>query len=232
MGELSRGMADLGPAYLYVFLGILVVAMAMGSLRNIRLLMLFAGIAGTLHFALQDGLGWTTALTSLLTVVALAQVVLQHQRAKRGFTSVDEQRLIEDVLQVNEPADQQHLLDLLEWRELEPGDTLVRQGQAEPPLVYIASGHAKVDHDEREVGTCGPGEFVGEMSVVAGECASATVTSTETMRVALIDRDGLLVLTRGVPEIGRAFDRALNRGLSAKVRRMNDALAGNRQHFD
>lgn len=232
MGELSRGMADVGSAYLYVFLGILVVAMAMGSLRNIRLMTLFAGVAGTLHFALNDGMAWSTSLTVLLTLVALLQVVLQHQRAKRGFTSVDEQRLIEDVLQVNEPADQQHLLDLLEWRELAPGDTLVRQGQAEPPLVYIASGHARVTHDDREVGSCGPGEFVGEMSVVAGDSASATVTSTEAMRVALIDRDGLLVLTRGVPEVGRAFDRALNRGLSAKVRRMNDALAANRELGD
>lgn len=232
MGDVSRGMADLGPAYLYVFLAILVLAMAMGSIRNIRLLMLFAGIAGTLHYALVDGLAWTTALTALLMLVAATQVVLQHQRAKRGFTSVDEQRLIEEVLQVNEPADQQHLLDLLDWRELEAGDALVKQGQDEPPLVYIASGHARVTHDDREVGTCGPGEFVGEMSVVAGESASATVTSVETMRIALIDRDGLLLLTSGVPEIGRAFDRALNRGLSAKVRRMNDALAANREHVD
>ena len=232
MGEFSRGMADLGPAYLYVFLCILVVAAAMGSRRNLHLMLMFAGIAGTLHFALQDGMAWTTALTAALALLALAQVVLQHQRAKRGFTSTDEQKLIEEVLRVNEPDNQKHLLDLLEWRDLAPGDMLVREGQAEPPLVYIASGTAKVTHGEREVGACGPGEFVGEMSVVAGEAASASVTSTEAMRVALIDRDGLLVLTRGVPEIGRAFDRALNRGLSAKVRRMNDALAAQREQVD
>lgn len=47
------------------------------------------------------------------------------------------------------------------------------------------------------------------------------------MRIALIDREALEQQARQSPEIGNAFDGALNRGLAAKVLRMNRAaLAG------
>lgn len=212
-------------AYLYVFLVLLVAAMAMGSLRNVRMVAAVAGIAGTAHFALRDGLAGTTILLALFTIAAIVQVVVQMRRAARGFASAEEQRLIEEVLEVSEPSHQKRLLDLIEWRDIGEGEVMAREGQQEPPLVYIASGMALVTVDGNSVGSCGPGEFIGEMSAVAGDVASATVTAGEAMRIALIDRDAMIVLSQGMPEIGRAFDRALNRGLAAKVKRMNEAAA-------
>ncbi len=214
---------DAGDTYLLAFLFLLVVTVGMGTLRNLWMMALFAGIAGMVHFGLKDGAALTTALVAIFTAIALGQLVLQFQRAKRGFASVEEQRLIEQVLHVDEPSQQRRLLDLLTWRDIAKGEVMTREGQAEPPMLYIATGTAEVTVGGRPVGTCGAGEFVGEMSAVAGDAASATVTASEDMRIALIDRDALLVLTRGLPEIGRAFDRALNRSLAAKVKRMNEA---------
>ena len=44
--------------------------------------------------------------------------------------------------------------------------------------------------------------------------------------IAHFDRDALAALARGVPEIGKALDGALNRSLAAKVIRMNQAARG------
>lgn len=218
-------LSDTGDAYLLAFLFLLVVTIGMGTLRNLWMMALFAGIAGTVHFYLSDGMALTTVLVVIFTLVALGQLVMQFQRARRGFASADEQRLVEDVLAVDEPSQQRRLLDLLEWRDIAAGEIMAREGQAEPPMVYIATGSAAVTIAGQPVGNCGPGEFVGEMSAVAGDVASATVTASEEMRVALIDRDAMLRLTQGMPELGRAFDRALNRGLAAKVKRMNEAAS-------
>lgn len=63
------------------------------------------------------------------------------------------------------------------------------------------------------------------MSAATGEPASTSVIVTETMRIALVDRAALVQLGEAVPEIGAAFDRAINRALAAKIRRMNQAAA-------
>ena len=102
-------------------------------------------------------------------------------------------------------------------------DNSLNAGQ--DPLVYIASGVGHVEHNDKLVGTCGPGDFLGEMSAMLGEPATASVTVAEPMRIARFDRDALAELSRKVPELRRAFDHALNRGLAAKVVRMNRAAS-------
>ena len=61
------------------------------------------------------------------------------------------------------------------------------------------------------------------MSHISGDTASATVTVTQEMRLARLDRDALGQLTRSLPEIGAAVDRAFNRSLAVKVLRMNES---------
>ncbi|MCB2067912.1 MAG: cyclic nucleotide-binding domain-containing protein [Erythrobacter sp.] len=221
-----NGEVDLGTAYHYVFLVLLVAAMLMGNLRNLRMVMLFAGVAATIHYFMQDGMALTTGLAALVAVTALVQLVLQLQRSKHGLLRAEEHELIEEVLQVRAPEDQRHLIGLLEWRDIAPGEVMAREGQECPPLVYVASGSATVTHGDQQVGSCEPGDFVGEMSVLAGDVASATVTAREAMRIALIDRDAMLLLTQDAPDVARAFDRAINRGLAAKLKRMNAARSG------
>ena len=70
---------------------------------------------------------------------------------------------------------------------------------------------------------CGAGEFLDEMSHVSGERASATVTVTQAMRMARLDRDALGQLAKSLPEVGKAVDRVFNRSLAVKVLRMNES---------
>ena len=203
----------------------LIAAVLSSTIRRTRMLIVVGGVfvAAQFAFVAPDILGLVLSL--LVTLAAVVQLVILTQRARNGAMFEEERELFEHVMHVEEPANQRRLRDLLRWEDIAEGDTLMTQGQPQPPFIYVASGMARIDADGSQVGTCGSGEFLGEMSLVSGQTATATVTAAEPMRVARFDRDALAQLSRTVPEISKAIDAAINRGLASKVRRSNEALA-------
>jgi len=225
MNEFVQSLSDPANGFAHLSYVLLIASMMMKSMRWLRVLALGSGLAAIAHFTLQTE-DYASLTWEILFVIANGtQLVLLLIRSRRHRMRREERELLEGVLRVQEPMQQRFLLDLVEWRDVEPGTQLMRQGQANVPLIYIASGAAAIEHDGRIVGVCGPGDFLGEMSMASGEAASATVKVTNAMRIARFDRDALATLTASVPELERAFDRALNRGLAAKVLRMNAAAA-------
>nr|WP_137675995.1 cyclic nucleotide-binding domain-containing protein [Parerythrobacter lutipelagi] len=200
---------------------LLVAAVVVTSLRLVRMVALAAGISAMIHFVLIGETGLWLALAAAFVFANGAQLAALFRRARSGNLAQEEHELLAHVLKIEEPDQQKRLLDLFEWKQFDPGQVLMEQGQAEPPLVYIASGEGRVEHDGTPVGTCGPGDFLGEMSAVSGEKATASIVAESDMRVARFDRDALFEMTRNMPEMRRAFDHALNRSLAAKVIRMN-----------
>lgn len=74
------------------------------------------------------------------------------------------------------------------------GSTLFNEGDRSDHLVLIEKGRAKISyytHDGREIilAVRGPGSLVGELSVLDGHPRSATATSLEEMRAAVIPAD-------------------------------------------
>ena len=190
--------------------------------RTVRLLVTLAGLAAVVHFALA-GTGFVWVLWALIfTAVNAVHFMALMNRARSGKLLDEERELFDEVMKVGEPGQQRHLKDLIDWRDISVGDTLVTQGQARPPLIYVARGRADIAVDGKSVGECSQGDFLGEMALLSGQTATATVTAAEPMRVARFDREALAQLARAAPEVGRALDSALNRSLAAKVLRMNE----------
>lgn len=221
MGE----FVDPGTALAHLAALLLVAAMLVTSMRRLRMLALGAGIAALVHLAMARQFGPALFWVALFVLANAAQLAILRYRSRMGDMDREERELLEHVLRVEEPASQRRMLGLLEWRDAAVGEVLIRQGETGPPLVYIAGGAAAIEHDGRLVGVCGTGDFLGEMSLVSGERATASVTVTNPMRIAVFDRDALSQLARSVPEIRHALDRAVNRGLAAKVLRMNKAAS-------
>ena len=225
MQAIAQDLLDPGNAFAHLSYIFLITSMMMTSLRYLRILALLSGLAAIVHFTFrtQDN---ASLVWELLFVIAngLQLAILLYRSRKRDMRA-EEARLLEHVLQVQEPSQQRRLLDLLEWQDVEEGKVLMKQGQEKPPLIYIAEGAAAIRHDGALVGVCGNGDFLGEMSMVTGEPASASVEVTNAMRIARFDRDALSQLFHAVPDLSRAFDNALNRGLAAKVLRMNQSAA-------
>ena len=213
------------PALILINLGaiLLVISVMMRTLRDLRILALVAGLLLLAHFAIHDP-GHAGLLWSMLFVIANGGLLAASlYRARRGVVTREERSLLEEVLRVEEPEKQRRLLDLMTWRDVPVGEVLMREGEKEPPLIYIASGAATISHEGRLVGVCGAGDFLGEMSMITGQAASATVEVTNPVRIARFDRDALTRMSAGMPELARAFDHALNRGLASKILRMNEA---------
>ncbi len=204
---------------------LLVAAAVQRRPRVIRLLTSLAGAAALAHFALAGaGLAWIF-WSGLFTAINAVHFAALAMRARSGKLLEEERALFDEVMKISEPGQQRHLRDLIDWRDVAPGQALVAQGQAAPPLIYVARGTAEIAVDGKRVGACAPGDFLGEMSLISGQTATATVTAVETMRVARFDREALAQLARAAPEVGRALDSALNRSLAAKVMRMNEVAA-------
>ena len=225
MGEIWQDLIDPGNIWAHLSYIFLITSMMMTSLRSLRVLALLSGLAAMIHFVFRTQDNASLVWEGMFVLANACQLALLMYRSRRGFLRAEELALMQQVLQVEEPAQQRRLLDVIEWRD-EPVDTvLMREGQAKPPLIYIAGGAAAILKGDKIVGVCGAGDFLGEMSMISGAPASATVSVTNIMRVARFDRDALVQLSQAMPELSRAFERALNRGLAAKVLRMNDALA-------
>ena len=208
---------------------LLVAAMVMTTLRRLRVVALAAGLLAVSGLALSGGPVSAILWAGLFVLVNAVQLAVMLYRSRTGDMRTEERELLEHVLRIEEPARQRRMLDLLRWRDVATGEMLIREGQAEPPLVYVASGSGLIDHGGRTVGTCGPGDFLGEMSLISGQRATASVIVQDAMRVAIFDRDALALLSRTAPEIGSALAGALNQGLAAKVMRMNRAVLAGEQ---
>ena len=206
----------------------LVAAMFPHQVRNIRILCLAAGLFAVLYFLFAEQWGPGLVLSALFLLVNAMRFNELIKRARNGTMTSEEQELFEHVMKIEDPNKQSRLKDLMTWSDAAPGEVLIMQDQVDPPLIYIASGRAAIECDGQIVSECGAGEFVGEMSQISGNLASATVTVTQAMRMARLDRDALAQLTRSLPEIGRAVDNAFNRSLAVKVMRMNTGSNGSK----
>lgn len=204
---------------------LLVSAMVPTSVRLLRWIALAAGSAALAYFSLGPTGGPWAWLAAAFVGVNGVQLVRLHLRTRTHGLREEERELLEHVLKVEEPDRQRRLRDLLEWRDAPAGELLMRQDEIRPPLIYVASGTGRVEVGGRMIGTCTKGDFLGEMSAILGAAATATVVVVEPMRIARFDRDALAEMTRTMPELQRAFDHALNRGLAAKIVRMNASVA-------
>ena len=100
------------------------------------------------------------------------------------------------------------------------GQAIVQQGQVGNGLFIVVSGGARIVAGGRDIGRLGPGEFVGELSVIDQRPRAATALAEgPTVCLALASWD-LLAL------VGRDRELTLNllRGLAARLRHVDAQL--------
>lgn len=92
---------------------------------------------------------------------------------------------------------------------VEAGTTLIRQGQVTTHMSIIIDGEAAVIVDDTTVAELGPGDVAGELSMVDGERASATVQTTATTTIWHVARAGFLPLWSEHDELSTPMLRAV-----------------------
>jgi CRP-like cAMP-binding protein len=87
----------------------------------------------------------------------------------------------------------------------EPGAELIRQGEEGETLFVLLDGRAKVVKNGRTVRRVGPGDFVGEISVLNDRPRSASVVAEDEVRSLVLHREALEKLLAKEPKAAWAM---------------------------
>jgi CRP/FNR family transcriptional regulator len=77
---------------------------------------------------------------------------------------------------------------LVEEVDLPAGRVLFRQGDTAQELFIVVSGHVRVERDGGLIADSGPGDFFGEIALVAGGPRTATATCVTPCRLLVLGR--------------------------------------------
>ncbi len=122
------------------------------------------------------------------------------------------------------------LAELLESVTFEAGRALILEGQRSPGLFMLLSGPLQVERalggaKDRTLATDIPaGEWFGQVSVIDGLPATATVAAAGTVQVAYMSRADFFALLAEGDALGTRLLRALLRNLATQLGRVNGVL--------
>ena len=99
-------------------------------------------------------------------------------------------------------TDQRQILQACDVFQRGPKSKLVSQGTIGPGICIIVSGEAKVSHNGMEVATLVEGNFFGEINLLTGWLATATVTSFSPLTLVLLQWSDLYGVLSRNPKLG------------------------------
>jgi cyclic nucleotide-binding protein len=116
-------------------------------------------------------------------------------------------------------ADQHRLRYMKELHLLSQGAfaSLSREGEPVKELVLICDGQVVVESQGRTITHLHGGSLVGELALVSGRPASATVTVQRITRAFILEMENLRRLVRTDDLVASAIDRVVGRDLAAKL---------------
>lgn len=115
--------------------------------------------------------------------------------------------------------DLDRLESLCEVRQIEGGETVIRQLDHTSDIVIILSGGAKVEgYNQTPLREAGPGSTLGEVALLDENPRSATVRTAGRSELAFIQADALRALFAQEPRIAATVYRNIGRALCSKLR--------------
>lgn len=119
-------------------------------------------------------------------------------------------------------------------RRYAAGDTLVQKGETGDSLLLIVDGAVKVigenaQGEELILNQCGPGETIGEMSLLDQSPRSASVVATEATRALELDRAAFTETIRQRPELSLLLIRSISSRLRFATTYIEKAIEWSQQ---
>ncbi len=90
------------------------------------------------------------------------------------------------------------------------GKALAREGDFAYEFFVIEQGTADVTHDGECIAQLGPGDFFGELGVLASERRMATVTATSPMDLIVLTSGALRAVHREHPQVADRLRKAVD----------------------
>jgi CRP-like cAMP-binding protein len=90
---------------------------------------------------------------------------------------------------------------LTEEVDVPPGKVLIRQGEHGDDLMLIVSGGVGVERNGTRINQLGPGDFFGEIALIAGGPRTATVTAEAPTRLLVVNHRDFHALMEEFPDV-------------------------------
>lgn len=90
---------------------------------------------------------------------------------------------------------------LAEEVDVPPGKVLMRQGEEGADLMVVVRGSVAIERDGNRLNTMGPGDFFGEIAMVAHGPRTATATTEEPTTLLVINHRDFHSLMEEFPEV-------------------------------
>lgn len=116
-------------------------------------------------------------------------------------------------------ADVKKLARLMTPVDIKAGREFITEGKPGREAFILLEGTASVRRGKRLIATLGPGDFIGEMSVIAGYPRSATVTAETDLVCEVLNRREFSSLLDEVPTIARKI-------MVAAIKRLHELEPG------
>jgi hypothetical protein len=224
--DLLRGLLDPATLFGHFTYFLLILSMLMRRMVWLRILAVGSGLTKIVYraFLVVDPVSvlWET----IFTLVNIGQlIVIRYYEYHHRFA--EEERHFADNMPAGiERSAIKRLLELSELVRFDTGDRLTVEGQQVNELMYVADGIVKIEKGDKIIAICGPGDYVGELSFLSGEPASATASVVKPARVLSFSQEKLRSAIAGNAALGRTLESALNRNLAGKLVRANTSDIG------
>jgi CRP-like cAMP-binding protein len=117
------------------------------------------------------------------------------------------------------PEELARVTDAATVSEHSPGDELTEQGAYSHRFYLILDGKVSVERDGSLVATLGPGEFIGEVSLLGGGKATATVRCEGSTRCLVLRREEFWKVLEEEPAIALRILEVVCRRLAEEYAR-------------
>lgn len=203
---------------------LLVVAVLMARPERFRLFVSLAALAWAVQ-AFRTGDLTALAGAGAVLLAAVALIARRLWEDARIAFSPDEREMLGRLFTELPKSRARHLIDQGLWLAGKAGDVLTREGEPVDHLYYLAEGEARVIAMGSEVGLCRAGDLIGELTVLSGETASATVILNTAARFWCAPADDLRPYVEAHEDVRRAIEHGFATVLKSKLRASNRAIA-------
>lgn len=204
---------------------LLVATVLTNRVSRIRAMLAAAAIAGlayTMIWAPDPAIACWWAVLLLAMLAMLARRFVRNRRVR--FTP-EEEAMVSSLFANLPRAKARHLLDQGFWLSGRAGDVLTREDEAVSHLFYLSAGEATVTSHGRQVGLCRAGDLIGEVTVLSGDQASATVTLSGPARFWCAPANVLRPYLDAHDDVRHAIEQSFTAALKTKLRASNERIA-------
>lgn len=155
---------------------------------------------------------------AFIAVNAIRSMMLLVEKQQAKFSDV-EKEMYDTIFSNLSPVEFAKILRLGYWKYFKPESTLIKQGERPNSLILLYNGSAAVSNDDdNRIIELRDGAFIGEMSMVSGGFASATVTANTRIKAYCWSLEQLDKLFRFNPNMKSAFQTVIASDMARKLK--------------